>query len=413
MTSTATHTLPPALASAPVPPLLPTEVESDLREAVRGFLADRADFDTVAAAYEEDPATGSATRDAVDAGLAGELGLFGLLVPEDLGGAGAGIAEAAVVAEEIGRAAAPSRFLSSAVLAATLLVRSGAAEQEPGAGVVTGLVEGSALPVLAYTADRDELHAEVSVSGSAGLPEPGAEVSLTGAVPAVAEAVGASSLLVVTGAGQDTLVLSVPTDATGVTVSGFLTFDMTRPLADVEFTGASATVLAAGPRAARAVGEALLVGRTLLAVEQYGVAQRAFDITLEYVKGRRQFGRTLGSYQALKHRLADLWLAVEQAGAATTYAARQVGTHLEATADGSAGTDTLAEAELTALVAAAYAGEVAVDATEEGVQMHGGNGMTWEYPLHLLLKRAKQDEQLLGLPEQARRDIAPLVGLGV
>lgn len=374
-----------------IPNLLPTELEEDLRSSVRALLADRIPFDAVAALYD---APGTDTRE-YDAALGTELGLAGLLVPEALGGVGATVSEAAVVAEEIGRSVAPVKFLSSAVLATSLAVRTGADE------LVGALASGEALAAIAFTATSSSLVSDLALGG---VPEIGSEVTVSGSVPGVMEASGVDTLLVVVGTGQDTAVIAVP--AENAEIHPFLTFDMSRPLADVDFHDSAGTVLATGAEAAQAVGETVLIGRTVLAAEQAGAASRAFEIALEYIKGRRQFGRTIGSYQAIKHRMADLWLEVEQAGAAATYAARTV-------ASWQAGEESLSEAELVSLVAAAYVGPVAVHATEEAVQMHGGNGMTWEYPLHLLLKRAKQDEQILGLPEHAQAELAPLVGLTV
>ena len=141
-------------------------------------------------------------------------------------------------------------------------------------------------------------------------------------------------------------------------------------------------------------------GAALLASEQLGVAQWCFDTTLAYAKQRKQFGRAIGSYQAIKHRLADLWFEVGAATAAARYAA-----------------DTCArgdeDAAAAAAIAQAYCSGVAVHAAEECVQLHGGIGMTWEYPAHLYLKRAKSDQLALGTAYRHRARLAELVGLAV
>ena len=152
-----------------------------------------------------------------------------------------------------------------------------------------------------------------------------------------------------------------------------------------------------GPAEA-ALRVALETGAALLASEQLGVAQWCFDTALAYVKQRKQFGRAIGSYQAIKHRLADLWLEVGSATAAARYAA-------DACARGDE------DAATAAAIAQAYCSDVAVHAAEECVQLHGGIGMTWEYPAHLYLKRAKSDQLALGTAYRHRARLAELVEL--
>ena len=170
---------------------------------------------------------------------------------------------------------------------------------------------------------------------------------------------------------------------------------MTRPLANVRFSGAASSRV--GPARA-AVAAALETGAALLASEQLGLAQWCFDTTLAYAKERKQFGRAIGSYQAIKHRLADLWFEVGSATAAARYAA-----------------DTCArgdeDARIAAAIAQAYCSGTAVHAAEECVQLHGGIGMTWEYPAHLYLKRAKSDQLALGTAYRHRARLAELVDL--
>jgi alkylation response protein AidB-like acyl-CoA dehydrogenase len=214
----------------------------------------------------------------------------------------------------------------------------------------------------------------------------------------VSSVAGASEadVLVVPVAGPDGLELhTVSTSAAGVEVTPVLAFDMTRPLADIGFSGAASKLV--GPGTA-ALAAALDTGAALLASEQLGVAQWCFDTTLGYARERKQFGRAIGSYQAIKHRLADVWFEVSAANAAARYAA-----------------DTCArgddDAPVAAAVAQAYCSGVAVHLAEECVQMHGGIGMTWEYPAHLYLKRAKSDQLALGTAYRHRARLADLVDL--
>jgi alkylation response protein AidB-like acyl-CoA dehydrogenase len=278
-----------------------------------------------------------------------DLGLPGLLVPEALGGAGASAVEAAAVLEELGRVPAPSPFLTSSVVATSVLAALGDTE---------------ILPLLA----TGEQTAALLTGPAVGLP--------------------ADVLLVPEG---DALYA-----VRGAKVTPVSSLDMTRPLAEVDLDGADRTLLA--ENATAAVDAGLLMGAGLLASEQVGVARWALEATIAYLKERRQFGRVVGGFQALKHRLADLYSEVEQADAAARYAAATL-----AIGD--------ADAPVAVHVAASYCSEVAVHATEEAVQLHGGIGMTWEHPAHLHLKRAKADALLLGSAESHRLALGALVDL--
>ncbi|OBF22870.1 acyl-CoA dehydrogenase [Mycobacterium kubicae] len=359
--------------------LLYSDTEEALRDSVRQLFAERCAPETVATAYDDAPHDFFGLWRT----LAADLGVAGLLVPESLGGAGASAREAAVVMEEIGRAVAPVPFLSSAVLATTALLLAG------DTGTVPLLAEGAttaALVVSWFSAPGDAVAGVTSTTDG-----------LTGMVASVAGAVEADVLVIPVTGTNGVELHTVSRDATGVEVSPRLAFDMTRPLADVRFSGAASSRVGTGSAEA-AIGEALQTAAALLASEQLGLAQWCFGTTLEYVKQRKQFGRAIGSYQAIKHRLADLWLEVNSATAAARYAA-----------------DTCARGDQDAAVAAAlaqaYCSGVAVHAAQECVQLHGGIGMTWEYPAHLYLKRAKSDQLALGTAYQHRARLADLVDL--
>lgn len=359
--------------------LLYSDTEDALRDSVRQLFADRCPLETVTTCYDASPQDFSA----VWRTLARELGVSGLLVPESLGGAGASAREAAVVMEEIGRAVAPVPFLSSAVLATVALVRSGDTETLP--ALASGTVT-AALVVPLSTAPWD------AVAGLAA----GAN-GLTGQVTSVAGAAEAD-VLVVPVAGSEGLELhTVSRDDAGVDVSPRLALDMTRPLADVRFSGAASTAVGAGTQA---LAEALQTGAALLASEQLGVAQWCFGTTLAYVKERKQFGRAIGSYQAVKHRLSDVWFEISSATSAARYAADTIARGDE-------------DAAIAASLAQAYCSGAAVHAAEECVQLHGGIGMTWEYPAHLFLKRAKSDQLALGTAYRHRSRLGELVDLPV
>lgn len=187
-------------------------------------------------------------------------------------------------------------------------------------------------------------------------------------------------------------------DAGAARIEPVLSLDMTRQLTDVTLEGTAGEVVVPAGAGEAAVRRALLAGTALLASEQLGVAQWCLTTTVAYLKERRQFGRVVGGFQALKHRLADVYVEVESAAAAARYAA--------ATLDaGDPGT------EVAAHVAQAYCGDVAVHAAEEAVQLHGGIGMTWEHPAHLYLKRAKADQLAFGTSGEHRARLAGLVDL--
>ncbi|NUR74335.1 MAG: acyl-CoA/acyl-ACP dehydrogenase [Hamadaea sp.] len=351
--------------------LLYSDVESELRSELRAMLRDHCD---PAARIERD--------DAVDVDLwrrlARDMGLAGLLVPEHLGGAGAGPREAAVVCEELGRAVAPVPFLGCAVVAGTALLSCG----EP--DLVAGLAAGERPVALAVPFATPPAHAwspTVTVAGD----------RLTGSVRAVADATIADVLLVPAGRGLFAV------DNSGVRREQCTSLDETRRLCDLSFEGAPGRLLAEGADAEAAVRSAVLAGAALLASEQVGVAEWCLDTTVEHVRGRYQFGRPIGSFQAVKHRLADVWVAVTQARAVARYAASALATQ--------------SEVDLAAALAQAHCSPVAVEAAEACVQLHGGIGMTWEHRAHLYLKRARSAAVAYGPADVHRARLAELVDL--
>ena len=218
--------------------------------------------------------------------------------------------------------------------------------------------------------------------------------ALTGTVSSVAGALEADLLLVPVASAGGIAVHAV--DASDAVVTPLVSLDMTRQLADVTLDGAVGVLVLED--AEHAVRRALDAGAALLASEQVGIARWCLDTTLAYVKVRKQFGRPVGGFQAIKHRLADLYTGVESAAAAARYAAA-----------------TLAEDDpdtpVAASTAQAFNADLAVLAAEEAVQLHAGIGMTWEHPAHLYLKRAKADQIALGRSGQHRARLAPLIGL--
>ena len=394
------------------PDLLYSEVEEELRATVRKYLADRSPWPAVLALTEADP-----PRDPrVWRGLA-EVGVPGLAVPEDLGGAGASWREVAVVAEELGRSLAPTPFLGSAVLATATLLAVVADAGVRGGETSTGLDvagAGTTLAELAAGTSAAALAVPVSTwpggtsrpakgpgTGPASATAFGAVAAdgagrLSGAVTSVADAETADVLVVpATGDGGPGLYLVTTAD---VAVERRVTLDLTRELADVRLDGAAGRPLLTGPPAAAALESALVTGAAVLASEQLGVAERCLELTVGHLRERYQFGRPVGSFQAVKHRLADVWVSVAQARAVARYAASCV-----AYAD--------PDAAVAASLAQAHCGPVAVAAAEACIQLHGGIGFTWEHPAHLYLKRAASSRALFGTPTAHRAELAELLHL--
>ncbi|HET6625105.1 MAG TPA: acyl-CoA dehydrogenase family protein [Nocardioidaceae bacterium] len=358
--------------------LLYTDVEDSLRDTVRDLLTARCTPDKVVAVYDG----GRSLQPQLWRALTVDLGLAGLLVPEDRGGAGATAREAALVLEELGRFVAPVPFLTSSVLATAAVLATD--DDDLLAAVAAG--DGTAALVVPLSMSAMSFAAAVRATDG----------RLQGRVTSVAGALEADLLLVPVATDGGVELHAV--DAASATVEPVVSLDMTRRLADVDLTGAASTIIAPAGRGDAAVREALTVGAALLASEQLGVAQWCLDSTLAYLKDRRQFGRVVGGFQALKHRLADLYVSVESARAAARYAAATAADHDP-------------DREVAASLAQAYCADVAVRAAEECVQLHGGIGMTWEHPAHLYLKRAKADQIALGTPGAHRRRLSELVDL--
>ncbi|MFF7533333.1 acyl-CoA dehydrogenase family protein [Streptomyces bobili] len=351
--------------------LLYTEEEEALRAAVRDLLGDHCDAAGVIARTESDAPHDLRLWKA----LTDKMGLAGLLVPEELGGQGATHREAAVVLEELGRAVAPVPYLTSAVVATEALLACGSDD------LLAGLSQGTTVAALAVG-----LHTAPGAAFPSVRLEDG---RLHGELAGIADAAFADLLLV---PADDGGLYAV--EAAAATVTPQVSFDLTRPLATVTLAGVSGRRLG---DAAPAVRRALRTGAGLLASEQLGVAEWALTETVRYLKDRKQFNRPVGGFQALKHRLAQLWLEV---------------VNLRAAARGAADALTTGEdADVAVAVAQAYAASVAVHAAEEAVQLHGGLGMTWEHPAHLYLKRAKADSIAYGTAGAHRDTLAGLVDL--
>ncbi|MGW6792964.1 acyl-CoA dehydrogenase family protein [Streptomyces chartreusis] len=355
--------------------LLYSEEEEALRAAVRDLLSDHCDAPGVIARTESDTPHDLAAWKA----LADGMGLAGLLVPEDRGGQGATHREAAVVLEELGRAVAPVPYLTSAVVATEALL---ACDAE--GGLLAELASGRRIGALAVALNVAPGGAYKVVRYEGG--------ALHGELTAIADAAVADVLLA---PADDGGLYAVDADA--VTVTPQASLDLTRPVATVTLDGAPGRLLG---DAEPAVRRALRAGAGLLASEQLGLAEWTLTETVRYLKERKQFNRPVGGFQAIKHRLAQLWLEVVNLRAAARNAADALSTG-----------EYDEEAAVAVAVAQAYAAPVAVHAAEEALQLHAGIGMTWEHPVHLYLKRAKADSIAYGTAGAHREALAETIDL--
>jgi acyl-CoA dehydrogenase len=340
-----------------------------LRETVRDYLTEHAPLSLCRAVLESD-ATHS---EALWKGVA-ELGWLGTALPEEYGGAGFGRLELAVIAEELGRALAPIPFGPTAYLASEALLVAGTDEEKQ--AHLPKFAAGESIGTFA--------HAERPGQGADGAVETKfTRGKLAGTKIAVADGMAAHVAVVTAKVGKAIGLALVDLTAKGVSRTAVQSVDPSRSLATIRFDGAPAQLLGDGACGAATVQKVLDRAAVYLAFEQIGGAQRALEITREYTMGRYAFGRPIASFQALKHRLADVYVEIELARSNAYYGAWAV--HADAPQLG---------------VAACGARATATDAFElaskEMIQFHGGVGYTWEYDCHLFYRRAKYLAALLG-----------------
>ncbi|MFK4271427.1 acyl-CoA dehydrogenase family protein [Streptomyces milbemycinicus] len=319
--------------------------------------------------------------------LAGEIGVHGLAVPEEYGGSGFTFAELAVALEESGRALYCAPLLPTVVLAAHALLRS--ADRTACERYLPRIADGTLTATVAgFGADEPGVTAEQEGKGWV----------LRGRADFVLDGAGADLIVVRAGtpAGPRLFACEPASGACRRTPRRVL--DETRRQALVEFRGAPATAVGTAEGAEDTVSATLDAGRAALAAEQVGGSGHALDATVEFAAQRHQFGRPIGSFQAVKHRLADVLVALEAARSASAYA-----TACAAVAS--------PQLPVAACAAAVVCSETFRLATAEYVQLHGGIGFTWEHPAHLYMRRARGGEVLFGTADWHRVRLAGLIGL--
>jgi acyl-CoA dehydrogenase len=359
--------------------LAPVEEHDQLRSIVRQVLAKQAGHEQVRAAAD------SALGWSADlwSRLNGELEVGGLAVPEGLGGAGFGVREVAVVLEESGASLLPEPVLASAVLGCRAL----ASADDP-----EGVADLRAEALAGVTV--------LTVSLGAGLDAVchGSSWLLTGSVTGVLHAESSDRVVVVAGTEAGPGLFLVAREHCSAAPRQVV--DLTRRQADLTLDAVPAVLLVAAPRSEAVVADLHRVALVALAAEHAGIVARLLDLTCEYVVQREQFGRPIGSFQAVKHRLADVLVDRERALSAARYAA--------ALLDSDADPD---EADLAAAIAAAVCQDAALRTAHEAVQLHGGIGFTWEHQAHLYFKRANSSELLFGDPTYHRELLAQRLGI--
>ena len=366
-----------------------SEEQEELRRIVRQFLDDKSDEQAVRALM----ATEKGYDDAVWRQMADQMGLQGLIVPEDCGGSGFSYVELIVVLEEMGRSLLCAPYFSTVVLAANTLMHSGdeAAKKKH----LPGIASGDTLATLAFTEDNGRW----DESGITMVATPsGSGWSLNGHKMYVLDGHVANLIIVAARTSKGVSLFTVDAGAAGLSPTALQTMDQTRKQARLEFDNTPATLLGADGEGWKVLERVLDLAAVALAAEQVGGAQKCLDMSVEYAKVRVQFGRPIGSFQAIKHKCADMLLEVESAKSAAYYA-------------GWCASELNDELPSVASLAKAYCSEAYFHASAENIQIHGGIGFTWEHPAHLYFKRAKSSELLFGDPTYHRELLAQRIGI--
>lgn len=364
-----------------------SEEQSELSATVRDLLARRGDSGSVRRAVT----TARGYDEELWRILCEQIGVAGLAIPEEYGGAGCSLLETHVVLEQLGAALTPCPLLGSGVLAAQAVLLSGHAESC--ARLLPGIADGTVVAALAWAGEDGRWHTDrcdVHATRSGGW-------TLSGTATLVLDGGAADVLLVVasTGAGQVGL-FEVDPAGDGVRRTPTPAMDTTLQLARIEFDGAPGTPLT--PDAAGLLGTLYDIAAVAVTALQVGTAQRGLDMTVAYSKERVQFGRPIGSFQALKHRMADMLVEVETARSVSWAAAWSAAR---------------SEPDLRhrAALAKAWCSEALNKVASETVQLHGGIAITWEHDAQMVFKRAHATSQLFGQPHEHRQRLFRLLGL--
>jgi alkylation response protein AidB-like acyl-CoA dehydrogenase len=366
-----------------------SEEQEELRKVVKDFLNAKSSEATVRELME----TESGYDEAVWSQMAEQMGLQGLIVPEEFGGSGFSYVELIVVLEEMGRRLLCAPYFSTVVLAANTLINSGddAAKKD----FLPGIASGETIATLAFTEpsgkwDEAGITMEATKSGDG--------YTLSGTKSFVIDGHTANLILVAARTGGKVSLFAVDAGASGLTRTPLSTMDQTRKQAKLDFDNTPARLIGAEGQGWDVLSRVLDLAAVGLAAEQVGGAQECLEMAVQYAKDRVQFGRPIGSFQAIKHKCADMLLEVESAKSAAYYA-------------GWCAAELNDELPSVASLAKSYCSEAYFHTTAENIQIHGGIGFTWEHPAHLYFKRAKSSELLFGDPTYHRELLAQRIGI--
>jgi alkylation response protein AidB-like acyl-CoA dehydrogenase len=366
-----------------------TEEQDELRKTVRSFLESK----SPESAVREQMETEAGYDAAVWSQMAEQMGLQGLHIPEEFGGSGFSYVELGIVLEEMGRSLLCAPFFATVVLAANTLIHSG--DDNAKKSYLPGIASGETIATVAFTEPNgkwDESGIEATATAS------GDGYSISGTKMYVLDGHTANLIVVAARTDAGVSLFAVDGDASGLTRTPLSTMDQTRKQAKLEFNGTPATLIGAEGAGWDVLGQVLDLVAVGLAAEQVGGAQKVLEMAVEYAKVRVQFGRPIGSFQAIKHKCADMLLEVESAKSAAYY-----GMWCASEAND--------ELPSVASLAKAYCSEAYFHAAAENIQIHGGIGFTWEHPAHLYFKRAKSSELLFGDPTYHRELLAQRIGI--
>ncbi|HXR53431.1 MAG TPA: acyl-CoA dehydrogenase family protein [Acidimicrobiales bacterium] len=366
-----------------------SEEQEELRTAVRRFLQEKSPETEVRRLME----TEEGYDPAVWSQMADQLGLQSLTIPEEYGGSGFSYVELIVILEEMGSALLCAPYFSTVALAANALLTSGddAAKKD----LLPGLASGETIGTLAITEDNGRWDFE-GIALQATESKGG--WTLDGHKSFVLDGHTANLILVAARTGAGLSLFAVEGDAAGLTRTALPTMDQTRKQARLVFESTPARLIGIDGGAADGLTKTLDLAAVALAAEQVGGAQHCLDSSVDYAKNRIQFGRPIGSFQAIKHKCADMLLEVESAKSAAYYA-------------GWAAAEDSDELPVVASLAKSYCSEAFFHAAAENIQIHGGIGFTWEHDAHLYFKRAKSSELLFGDPAYHRELLAQRIGI--
>jgi alkylation response protein AidB-like acyl-CoA dehydrogenase len=366
-----------------------SEEQEELRKSVRRFLEDKSSEAEVRRLME----TPEGYDPAVWTQMAQQLGLQGLAIPEEYGGSGFSYVELVVVLEEMGRALLCAPYFSTVALAANLLLTSG--DEDAKKDYLPGIASGDTIATVAFTEDSGRWD-EAGITMEATEGDGGAR--LNGHKMFVIDGHTANLILVAARRSGSLILYAVEGDAPGLTRTPLSTMDQTRKQARLEFNDVPARQIGGDDQGWATLSKTLDLAAVALAAEQVGGAQKVLEMAVEYAKVRVQFGRPIGSFQAIKHKCADMLLEVESAKSAAYYA-------------GWAAAEDNDELPVVASLAKAYCSDAYFHATAENIQIHGGIGFTWEHPAHLYFKRAKSSELMFGDPTYHRELLAQRIGI--